>query len=159
MLNPFFNSGSGGIGKSSSLGMLALDWAEDQTPELQQFSFVFLILLRHVKSDTCLESIIMEQHGKLKSMGVTIGEMREICQGNNKGQIMYLFDGLDEYSTEANSHIHEIMLDPKDNNFIIISSRSGNFLYKLKRQCDAEVEILGFSTDNIKKCASLYIGN
>ncbi len=151
------NLGSGGIGKSSSLGILALDWAEDRASELKQFSFVFLILLRHVKSDACLESIILEQHGKLKTMGVTLTEMRRICQEDQNGRIMYIFDGLDEYSAGTNSHIDDILLSGIDNAFVMCSSRSGDFLQPIRLQSDAEILITGFSDENIRKCAAMYI--
>ena len=134
-----------------------MDWAEDCDPELKQFSFVFLILLRHVKNDQDLESIILEQHGKLKAMRVTLGEMRTICQQNHEGHIMFLFDGIDEYSSGTNRYIDDILLNGKDNTFIISSSRPGDFLQPIRQQSDAEVVISGFSYENIHKCAALYI--
>ncbi len=85
--------------------MLALDWAEDNTPELEQFSFVFLILLRHVNNDDSLESIIINQHKQLDVMQVTIPEMKSICQGNQEGNIMYIFDGFDEYTLGTNCDV------------------------------------------------------
>ncbi len=151
--------GSGGIGKSCSLGMVALDWAEDRSPELNHFSFVFLILLRHVNDDKSLESIILKQHGRLKTMRVTLSEMNQICNGNQEGNILYIFDGLDEYTVGTNSAIDEILLNGKDNAFIISSSRPGDFLKPFREQSDSEVTITGFSEENMKKCAALYIGD
>ncbi len=153
----FISIGSGGIGKTCSLGMLALDWAEDRAPELEQFSFVFLISLRDVNSDRCLESIILEQHGRLKTMKVTLAEMRQICDGKQGGDVLYIFDGLDEYSTGTNSDIDDILLNGKNNTLVISSSRPGDFLKPFRKNSDAEVSITGFSQENIKKCAALYI--
>ena len=45
----FIVAGDPGSGKSCTLAMLAIDWAENKgPPELQQFHFVFFISLRDV---------------------------------------------------------------------------------------------------------------
>ncbi len=149
--------GDGGIGKSCSLAMLALDWAENHLPELKQFSFVFLILLRNVNSNKTLESIIIEQHGQLGTMKVTIDEMKIICQGKHDGEVMYIFDGFDEYALGTNSDIDNILMNGKYGSFVIISSRSGDFLHEIRRYSDEEVIITGFSTENMVKCTLNYL--
>ena len=138
--------------------MLALDWAEDTTPVLEQFDFVFLILLRHVTDDKCLESIIIEQHGQLETMKVTVAEMKGICQEEPGAYIMYIFDGFDEYTFGTNSDIDRILVHGKHNTFVIISSRPGDFLQKIRQMSDEEVSITGFSQENVVKCASMYLG-
>ena len=56
-------AGEGGSGKSCTLAMFAMDWAEDKAaPELQQFDFVFLVALRDVDSDIPLENVVQQQH-------------------------------------------------------------------------------------------------
>ncbi len=127
-------------------------------PELEQFSFVFLILLRHVDTDDCLESIIIDQHQRLDVMKVTIPEMRSICQGNQE-HIMYIFDGFDEYTIGTNSDIDKILENGKHGGFILVSSRPGDFLQPIRRQSDEEVSITGFSEENMSKCARMYLGN
>ncbi len=150
--------GSGGIGKSCSLRKLALDWAEDSIPELKQFRFVFLILLRDVSTDESLESIIIEQHGQLKTMKVTQSEMMSICQAK-QGDIMYIFDGFDEYALGTNSDIDEILKNGKYGSFVIVSSRPGDFLQPIRKQSDEEVSITGFSEESIQKCTRMYLGD
>ncbi len=138
--------------------MLALDWAEDQEPALKQFSFIFLILLRHVNTDECLESIIIDQHGQLETIKIKIAEMREICQGK-QGDVMYIFDGFDEYTLGTNADIDKILKNGKYGSFVIVSSRPGDFLQPIRRQSDEEVSITGFSEENMIKCARRYLGN
>ncbi len=152
-------SGEGGIGKSSSLGMLALDWAENSRPELNQFQFVFLILLRLVEGKEPLENIIVQQHGRLQTEKVSQAEIKAILDGEAKGNILLMFDGLDEYMQENNDDIHQLLLHGKDNCFIIVSSRSGNFLESVKGPGSEEVHITGFSYQNIIKCAQQYLGS
>ncbi len=151
-----FTAGGGGIGKSCSLAMLALDWAEDCMPELKQFSFVFLILLRHVNDDKSLESILIERYG----IEATVAEMRSVCQGKQPGNpVLYLFDGFDEYKFGTNSDIDKILVHGKQGSFVIISSRPGDFLQSIRRQSDEEISITGFSVENVRKCTSMYLGN
>ncbi len=152
-------SGDGGIGKSSSLGMLALDWAENTRPELQQFQFVFLVLLRHVGENEPLEQIIIDQHGRLKTENVSQSEMKVILNGGTNGKILLIFDGYDEYTKGCNEDIDEIIMNGKDNCLIVLSSRSGDFLEPIRSQTEEEVRITGFSYENIVKCAEQYLGS
>ncbi len=151
--------GEGGIGKTSSLGILALDWAENMRPELQQYQFVFLVLLRYVEGNEPLETIIMQQHGRLETENVSRSEVKAIIQGETNGNILLMFDGYDEYSKGSNEDIDKIILNGKDNCLVIVSSRSGDFLHPVKSQIDEEVKISGFSYDNILKCAEQYLGS
>ncbi len=151
--------GEGGIGKSCSLGILALDWAENKRPELQQFQFVFLILLRYVDGNEPLEGIIMQQHGRLQTENVSLSEVKAILQGETKSNILLMFDGYDEYTKGTNDDIDKLLLNGKDNCLSIVSSRSGDFLDVIKSQMKEEVKITGFSYKNIIKCAEQYLGS
>ncbi len=136
---------------------MALDWAENAKQELDKFKFVFLISLRHVDGNQPLEDIILEQHGRLKTEGVTLSEVKAIMRttGHN---ILLLIDGYDEYTPGTNEHIDEIILHGKDNCFIILTSRPGDYLKPLREAMDEEVTISGFSYRNILKCAQQYLG-
>ena len=141
--------------------MLALDWAkkkENERPELQKFQFVFLILLRYVEGDEPLDEVIMKQHGRLKTENVSLSEVKAIIQGETSN-ILLLFDGYDEYTHGTNKYIDELLQNGKDNCMIIVSSRSGDFLHKIKPSMDEEVQITGFSYDNIIECAEKYLGS
>ncbi len=137
--------------------MVALDWAENTREELNKFTFVFLISLRHVNGTQPLEAIILEQHGRLKTEGVTLSEIKAIMRttGHN---ILILIDGYDEYTPGTNEQIDEMLLHGKGNCFIILTSRPGDYLKPLKNSMDEEVEISGFSYENIIKCAQQYLG-
>ncbi len=139
--------------------MVGLDWAEDKWPELQKFKFVFLVLLRHVDGNEPLEEIIMKQHGRLETENVSRAEVRAILQGETNSNILLMFDGYDEYSKGTNEAIDKILLSGKDNCFVIVSSRSGDFLHQIKTSMDEEVRISGFSRENMLKCAEQYLGS
>ncbi len=152
-----FFSGEGGIGKSSSLGILALDWAENVRPELEQFQFVFLILLRYVEGNEPLEEIIMQQHGRLQNQNVSPSEVKAILDGEIKCNLLLMFDGYDEYTQGTNDSIDKLLLHGIDNCLVLVSSRSGDFLEPIKRQMDEEVRITGLSYKNIIKCTKQYL--
>ncbi len=152
-------SGQGGIGKSSSLGILALDWAENARPELQEFQFVFLILLRYVEGNEPLETIILKQHGRLEVEKVSPSEVKALLEGETKANILLMFDGYDEYTKDSNDDIEKLLRHGKDNCFVILSSRSGDFLESIKTKMEEEVKITGFSYENIIKCTRKYLGS
>ncbi len=128
-------------------------------PELEQFQFVFLILLRYVEENDSLEHIIMEQHGRLKTMNVSPSEVKTIIQGQPNSNILLMFDGYDEYSEGSNEDIDDILRNGRENCMIIVSSRSGDFLHPIKTSMDEEIRITGFSKWNIVKCAEQYLGS
>ncbi len=139
--------------------MLALDWAEDAHQDLQQFQYVFLILLRHVEGNEPLEEIIIQQHGRLKTQNVSLSEVKAILQGETNSNILLIFDGYDEYTIGTNEDIDDILEHGKDYCLILVSSRSGDFLHPIKTSMDEEVKITGFSRENIVKCAEQYLGS
>ncbi len=151
--------GDGGIGKTSSLGMIALDWAENAREDMDKFTLVFLISLRHVDGNQPLQDIILHQHGRLKTEGVTPSEIRSIIKGETGHSILLLIDGYDEYTPGTNEQIDEILLHGKENCFIILTSRPGDYLKPLRESMDEEVTISGFSYRNILKCAQQYLGS
>ncbi len=139
--------------------MLALDWAENVGPELKQFQFVFLILLRYVEGNEPLEHIIMQQHGRLETEKVSPSEVKAILEGETNSQILLMFDGYDEYTRGINDDIDKLSMHGRDNCYVIVSSRSGDFLEPIKTQINEEVTITGLSYENIIKCARQYLGS
>ncbi len=62
-------SGEGGIGKSSTMAYLALNWASGDDEVLKQFDLLFYIKLSEVTGkDKTIEEIITEQHEELCGM-------------------------------------------------------------------------------------------
>ncbi len=141
------------------MGILALDWAQDAYEAVQQFDFTFLILLRHIDSNISLEEIIIQQHGLLKSMNVPTAEMKSILNGETGGNILIMLDGYDEYNSGVNTDIDNLIHNGRDNCLVIVTSRSGNFLQKIRNHADEEMRITGFSKENIVKCAKQYLAS
>ncbi len=101
----------------------------------------------------------MNQHGRLEVEKVSPSEVKAILEGETKSNILLMFDGYDEYTKDSNDDIENLLYHGKDNCFIILSSRSGDFLEQIKRQMDEEVKITGFSYENIIKCTRKYLGS
>ncbi len=157
MQTVFFFPGEGGVGKSSSLGIIALDWAQNRHQVLQKFKFTFLILLRDVNSNDSLGNIILEQHGRLKSMKVSSQEIETIL--NKEKDVLFLMDGYDEYSRGTNDDIDTFLDYGRGNCLVIVSSRPGSFLKEIKEASDEEVQITGLSWENMEKIAKQSLGD
>ena len=164
-------AGEPGVGKSCSMAMLAMDWAEDNTAaepitkgtrldsdskaSLKNFDFVFLIQLSKVNSNIPLEEVIIQQHSRLKSKNVPRDQIATVLQ---RKKVLLLFDGYDEYKKGTNSAIDDAITNTIGNCFVIVTSRPGDYMEKSDvDQLDGEIAITGLSKDNIKKCATGYL--
>ncbi len=67
------------MGKSTTLKHIALQWAGDKQPQLQQFHHVFHIALKHVKAGQTIPQLIVKQH-KLEALGITQYEIHYIIE-------------------------------------------------------------------------------
>ena len=140
------------------MAMLAMDWAEDKAPsELQQFDFIFLIALKNVNKNIPLEEIILQQHGRMRNMGVSKEQIKSLIQ--NK-KILILLDGYDEYRKGTNNDIDSAITDSLGGCFLLVTSRLGDYMKKPDRdQMDGEMQITGFSDEAVKECSTKYLEN
>ena len=70
-------TGQGGVGKSTTLKHIALQWAADKVEQLKRFDYVFHVALKHVKPGDTIEEHIVKQH-KLGGYRVTVDEILTI---------------------------------------------------------------------------------
>ncbi len=155
----FCSAGEGGIGKSSSLALLAMDWVEGNNLLLQQFDCVFLIQLRHVSSDDPLEEEIIKQHTRLNVKRISPTHIRAMLEGDTEGKVLLLIDGYDEYKIGTNSEIEYAIKNSIGECFIILTSRPGGHIDSIRRFMKGEVKIVGLSDENIKKCAMMFLND
>ena len=151
-------SGEPGSGKTCSMAMLAMDWGEDKAPaELQQFDFVFLIALKNVSKNIPLEEIILQQHGRMRNMGISKEKIKSFIQ---EKKVLILLDGYDEYRKGTNTDIDNAITDTLGSCFILVTSRPGDYMKKPDRdQMDRELQITGFSDEAVKECSTKYLEN
>ena len=157
----FIVAGDPGSGKSCTLAMLAIDWAENKgPPELQQFHFVFFISLRDVDDNIPLEEVVIKQHGRFKARQVPKEHVKAVLDGSSNNQVLLLFDGYDEYKKGTNSDIDKAITDTIGDCFLIITSRPGEYMDKTDQdQMDGEIKIKGLSPTIIKEYALKFLSS
>ena len=82
----FTNLGQGGVGKSTTLKHIALEWAGDKQQHLERFDYVYHIALKHVKAGQTIPELIVKQH-KLKALGVSVHEIQAILEGSTQQHV------------------------------------------------------------------------
>ncbi len=152
-------AGEGGIGKSSSLALLAMDWVEGNNQLLEQFQCVFLIQLRHTSSNVSLEEEIVKQHKRLKVKKIPPSQIRAMLDGDTDDKVLLLFDGYDECKTTKNHWIDDAINNSIGECFIIVTSRPGSHLDAIRRFVKGVVKIVGLNDENIVKCALMFLDN
>ena len=86
-------------------------------------------------------------------------DIEKILEGKIKNILMIL-DGYDEYTRGTNEDIDNLIESTTNKYFLLLTSRFGDYLKKkVRRQMDGEIEINGFSEENIRKCSSRYLGS
>ena len=143
------------MGKSTAMKHLAISWADGTSEELKKFDFVFHISLKMVRDNSPIENIIIAQHVGLKANGVKSEEINVILKGKSRSKTLLLIDGHDEYKSGMNSDIDEAIRKEKLwNCWMILTSRETTQLGDVKQYMDAEAEIRGFDSTNIKTYVS-----
>ena len=149
----------GGMGKSTAMKHLAINWADGTADELKKFDFVFHISLKRVRTNKSLERIIIEQHNGLEANKVTPAEIMCILE-DKKIKTLLLIDGHDEYKCGINTDIDKA-IERKSlwNCSLIVTSRDTTQIQRLKKCMDAEVEIKGFDAWNIERYTEKLLGS
>ena len=122
---------------------------------LDNFDFVFLILLRHVNKTSNLAQIIINQHVYLD--GIDPNFIISILERKTNRNVLLLLDGYDEYSPGTNQDIDKLVNQGIGNCLIILTSRPGFLDKEIRAKFDGEITIEGFSEKNIKLCSSKYL--
>ena len=147
------------MGKSTSMKQLAISWADGTSEELKKFDFVFHISLKHVKDNTSIENIIVAQHVGLKANGVKCEEINFILNKTSRSRTLPLIDGHDEYKAGTNTDIDETIKKEKLwNCWMILTSKETTQLGDVKKYLDAEAEIRGFDSKNVKTYVHRSLG-
>ncbi len=76
-------AGEAGIGKTTFVKKLALDWSGGKVPELNKFDFLFVIPLRDVQDNRSVEDIIVAHHIGLSANGVEPGRIAQLMDREN----------------------------------------------------------------------------
>ncbi len=147
-------SGEGGIGKSSTMAYIALNWASSDDKVLKQFDLLFYIKLSEVTGkDKTLEEIITEQHEELNGMKEQLKSQLQ----DSDGRAVLILDGLDEYAMGTNIVIDNIVNNRSNATMcktcVIITSRSeAQNLNQIAKQMNKVILAKGFDRENVIQC-------
>ena len=154
--NRILLQGQTGIGKSTFVKKLAMDWAEldenrltdEQRAILKKFELAVIIDLKKVSKYQNLRDIISASHIFAdEDTAMKDGLLSYIT--HNQDKVLLVFDGYDEYRFGSNSEIFEIFKGNKLRNCCVLITTRISKADELKEFKDVHVEITGFSEEDM----------
>ena len=154
--NRILVQGQTGIGKSTFVKKLAMDWAEldenrltdEQRAILKKFELAVIIDLKKVSKYQNLRDIISASHIFAdEDTAMNDGLLSYIT--HNQDKVLLVFDGYDEYRFGSNSEIFEIFKGNKLRNCCVLITTRISKADELKEFKDVHAEITGFSGEDI----------
>ena len=154
--NRILLQGQTGIGKSTFVKKLAMDWAEldenrltdEQRAILKKFELAVIIDLKKVSKYQNLRDIISASHIFAdEDTAMKDGLLSYIT--HNQDKVLLVFDGYDEYRFGSNSEIFEIFKGNKLRNCCVLITTRISKADELKEFKDVHAEITGFSGNDI----------
>ena len=153
--NRILVQGETGIGKSTFVKKLAIDWAEldenrltdEQRAILKKFELAVIIDLKKVSKYQNLRDIISASHIFAdEDTAMKDGLLSYIT--HNQDKVLLVFDGYDEYHFGSNSEIFEIFKGNKLRNCCVLITTRISKADELKKFKDVHAEITGFSGED-----------
>ena len=153
--NRILVQGQTGIGKSTFVKKLAMDWAEldenrltdEQRAILKKFELAVIIDLKKVSKYQNLRDIISASHIFAdEDTAMKDGLLSYIT--HNQDKVLLVFDGYDEYHFGSNSEIFEIFKGNKLRNCCVLITTRISKADELKEFKDVHAEITGFSKED-----------
>ena len=143
--------GQTGIGKSTFVKKLLVDWVEvnkaagdEQSAVLKNFELVVAVNLKEVSKCQSLKDVI-------RLSNVFAKEDKYMTEGlvdyisNNQEKVLLIFDGYDEYRSGLDSEIHEIFSGNSLRNCCVLITTRISKADELRGAEDLHAEITGFS--------------
>ncbi|XP_035691614.1 NACHT, LRR and PYD domains-containing protein 1a-like isoform X3 [Branchiostoma floridae] len=145
--------GNAGIGKTTEVSKLAFDWAEGRSPILEKYDLVFPIALRKVGESQSLTDCIFDQ---LLPEDVPFQEsdLETYLKGNDR--VLIILDGFDEWARHEGHDVTKLLTGKIFCDCcLLVTTRPSHTpqlqsLMRAYMRPDTQVEITGFSQDNIR---------
>ena len=157
--------GETGIGKSTFVKKLAVDWAvlddaemtEEQKDALRKFRLVVVVPLKDVSSCETLEEVIRNSHLFPEDEETSTDDFLSYIRDNQE-KVLLVFDGYDEYRTGSKaetlfgSRIHSPICkifqgDNLRDCTVLVTSRISQ-ASELQKDADKHVEVTGFDKED-----------
>ena len=142
--------GKPGSGKTTLVNKLSMDWAKQ---EMLKNKLLFLVHLRELNaySDHNLAAIVKQACPALDDHNPE--QLVSLISEVNGRDVVFAFDGFDEYSMRDNDIVIELMKGNRlPGAWVIVTSRPAACT-EYRQMCEMQIEVLGFVKENI----SLYI--
>ncbi|XP_078600176.1 baculoviral IAP repeat-containing protein 1a-like [Branchiostoma floridae x Branchiostoma japonicum] len=141
--------GNAGIGKTTEVSKLAFDWAEGRSPVLEKYDLVFPIALRKVDESQSLTECIFDQLLP-KDAPFQKSDLETYLKGN--GRVLIILDGFDEWVIHEGHNVTELLTgNVLRDCCLLVTTRPSHTPQLQSLMCpDTQVEITGFSQDNIR---------
>ena len=157
--------GQTGIGKSTFVKKLAVDWAElndattgdKQKDILKKFELYVFVNLKEVSKCQSLKDVI-------SCSSIFAGKDKHLTDGllnyssNNEDKVLLVFDGYDEYRCGSNSEIYEIFRGNELRNCCVLITTRISKADELRAFKDMYAEITGFSEEDRESFMSKMLG-
>ena len=157
--------GQTGIGKSTFVKKLAVDWAElddttlgDQQKDiLKKFELLVVVNLKEVSRCQSLKDVISRSSiFAREEKYLTDSLLNYISKNQNK--VLLVFDGYDEYRCGKNSEIYEIFRGNELRNCCVLITTRISKADELRPFKDMHAEITGFSEEDRESFMSRMLG-
>ena len=163
--------GQTGIGKTTFVKKLALDWAElnleDETADdkkavaLKKFALLVAVNLKEVSKHQSLKDVISCSNiFAMEDKSITDGLLKYIT--DNQDKVLFVFDGYDEYRCGRDSDIFKIFKGDKlRDSYVLITSRisKADDLRESRVLKVLRAEIVGFSHCDISSYMKRKLGS
>ena len=136
--------GQTGIGKSTFVKKLLVDWVDEQATVLKNFELVVAVNLKEVSKCQSLKGVI-------RLSNVFAKEDKYMTEGlvdyisNNQEKVLLIFDGYDEYRSGRYSEIYEIFSGNSLRNLCVLITTRISKADELRGGEDLHAEIKGFT--------------
>ena len=157
--------GQTGIGKSTFVKKLAVDWAEldDTTTEdkqkdiLKTFELLVVVNLKEVSKCQSLKDVISRSSIFAREEKYLTDSLLNYII-NNQDKVLLVFDGYDEYGCGSNSEIYEIFSGNELRNCCVLITTRISKADELRAFKDLHAEITGFGEEDRKAFMSRMLG-
>ena len=158
--------GQTGIGKSTFVKKLAVDWAEldDTTTEdkqikdiLQKFELLVVVNLKEVSKCQGLKDVISRSSIFAREEKYLTDSLLNYIT-NNQDKVLLVFDGYDEYRCGSNSEIYEIFSGKELRNCCVLITTRISKGDELRAFKDLHAEITGFGEEDRQTFMSRMLG-
>ena len=143
--------GQTGIGKSTFVKKLLVDWVEvnketgdEQTSVLKNFELVVAVNLKEVSKCQSLEDVIRMSNVFAKEDKYMTDSLIDYIT-NNQEKVLLIFDGYDEYRSGCSSEIYEIFRGNSLRSCCVLITTRISKADELRGMEDLHAEITGFS--------------